>query len=114
MEGQLRGVEIPALSFLSAPPPAVAERLQKQPECRLLWAVLEHAVAGYMKYATVTGRRGRRLFHEIEDWIWQDDPTWLCSFVSICHVLGVDPDYLRRGLRKWHERHVLMPLKQAA
>ncbi|MCS6926068.1 MAG: hypothetical protein NZ578_09225 [Candidatus Binatia bacterium] len=88
-------------SFLAAPPPQVAERIRKQPECRLLWAVLQEGVETYMKYATATSRRGKRLFREAEDWIMQDDPTWLCSFVSICHILGLDPGYVRLGLRRW-------------
>ncbi|MBI3249111.1 MAG: hypothetical protein HYZ50_21620 [Deltaproteobacteria bacterium] len=101
-------------SFFSAPPPAVADRIRRQPECRLLWAVLENAVGTYMKYTLATRRRPRRLFREAQDWIWRDDPTWLCSFVSICYVVGVDPDYLRRGLRKWHETQSLPHFKQAA
>jgi hypothetical protein len=101
-------------SFFAAPPPAVSDRIQRQPECRLLWAVLENAVDAYMKYATATSRRGKRLFREAEDWIWRDDPTWLCSFVSICHVLGVEPEYVRRGLRKWRETHLLPAFEQAA
>lgn len=96
------------------PPPAVAERIQRQPECRLLWAVLENAVDAYMKHVAATGRRGKRLFREAEEWVWRDDPTWLCSFVSICHVLGVDPDYLRRGLRKWRDAQATPSFKQAA
>ena len=101
-------------SFFAAPPPAVSDRIQRQPECRLLWAVLENAVDAYMKYATATNRRGKRLFREAEEWIWRDDPTWLCSFVSICHVLGVDPGYVRRGLSKWREMRSLPILKEAA
>lgn len=103
-------------SFFSAPPPAIADRIRRQPECRLLWAVLENAVDTYMKYMLATGRRPQRLFREAQDWIWHDDPTWLCSFVSICHVVGVDPDYLRRGLRKWSEAQSpsLPHFKQAA
>ncbi len=101
-------------AFLAEPPPEVAERIRKQPECCLLWAVLENAVDTYMKYVTATGRRGRRLFLEAEDWIWRNDPTWLCSFVSICHTLGVDPDYLRRGLRQWRDSQASLHFKQAA
>jgi hypothetical protein len=107
-------VDFTPSSFLAEPPPAVSERIHKQPECRLLWAILENAIDIYMKYATATNRRGKRLFREAEEWIWRDDPTWLCSFVSICYVLGVEPDYLRRGLRKWREVHILPPFKQAA
>ena len=32
------------------------------------------------------------------------DQTWLFSFQNICDVLGLDADYLRRGLRVWKER----------
>jgi hypothetical protein len=73
-------------SFFSVPPPAVAERIRKQPECCLLWAVLENAVDTYMKHVTATGRRGRRLFLEAEDW-FVGGPDMAFSFVSICHIL---------------------------
>lgn len=106
--------ELTPASVFASPPPAVAERIQRQPECRLLWAVLENAVDTYMKYATATNRRGKRLFREAEEWIWRDDPTWLCSFVSICNILGVEPEYLRRGLRKWRENKLIPAFKEAA
>lgn len=95
-------------------PPAVTEHIRRQPECQLLWAVLEHAVEEYRKYASATSRRGKRLFREAEAWLMQDDPTWLCSFVSICNVLGLDPDYLRTGLRRWREERAAPTLLQEA
>jgi len=91
-----------------------AEQIRKIPEGRLLWAVLEHGIEQYQKNVTATGRRGRRLFREAEDWIMRDDPTWLCSFMNICHVLGFDPDYLRQGLRQWREEQLSPAFKQAA
>jgi len=96
------------------PPPAVAERIQKQPECRLLWAILQDGIESYMKYAFASSRRGKRLFAETEQWIMQDDHTWLCSFVSICHTLGLEPDYLRSGLKRWRAQGGQVSLKQAA
>ena len=56
-----------------------------------------------MKYATATHRRDKRLFHEAADWIVQDDYTWLCSFTNICHILAIDPDYVRTGLVRWRD-----------
>src|SRR5947207_3430942 len=47
--------------------------------------------------------RGRQLFHEAEEWIEDADQSWLFSFQNICDVLGLDADYLRRGLRVWKE-----------
>lgn len=99
---------------LSVPPSAVAERVQKHPECRLLWAVLEQGIETYMKKAFATSRRSQRLYQEAEAWIWQDDPTWLCSFVNICHILGLDPDYLRTGLKRWRAAQEPPAFKLAA
>jgi hypothetical protein len=114
MEQEMERIDVGGISFLSAPPPQVAERLRRQPECRLLWAVLEDGMETYMKYAAATGRRGKRLFAEAERWIMEDDPTWLCSFVSICHILAVEPGYLRMGLKRWRTRTSAPELPQAA
>jgi hypothetical protein len=102
-----------SFATLGSPPPEVVERIRKQPECELLWAVLENGISDYMKYATAPGRRGKRLFREAQEWIMADDLTWLCSFLNICHVLGIDPGYVRVGLQQWLERQ-LPPLKHAA
>ena len=88
------------------PPAEMAERIRTHPESHLLWAILREGIETYMRYATATNRRGKRLFQEAEDWILDDDPTWLCSFVSLCHVLGLEPEYLRAGLRRWREKQL--------
>jgi hypothetical protein len=67
-----------------------------------------------MKHVTDTSRRGTRLFREAEQWISQDDPTWLYSFLSICCVLGLEPDYVRGGLARWRDLRPDPVLKQAA
>ena len=59
MEQESDRIDLGGISFLSAPPPQVAERIRRQPECRLLWAVLQDGVETYMKYAAATDRRGR-------------------------------------------------------
>ena len=101
------------LSFAPEAPEAV-EQIWKTPEGRFLWAVLENGIEQYKKNAIATGRRGRRLFREAEEWILCNDPTWLCSFMNICHVLGFDPDYLRTGLQRWREAQLSPAFKQAA
>ena len=114
MEREMDYLDVSGVSFLSAPPPQVAERIRRQPECRLLWAVLEDGMQTYMRYAAAKSRRGKRLFAEAERWIMADDPTWLCSFVSICHILGLEPDYLRTGLKRWRTRTSPPELQRAA
>jgi hypothetical protein len=101
------------LSFAPEVPNA-AEQIRNTPEGRLLWAVLDNGIKQYKKHVHATGRRSRRLFREAEEWIMRDDPTWLCSFVSICQVLGIDPDYLRAGLRRWRKAQLAPTFKQAA
>ena len=94
--------------------PAARELLEKQPERRLLWAILQDGLETYMRYATATSRRGRRLFKEAEEWIMQDDSLWLCSFGTICQILDLDPGYLRRGLLRWRAARVTQTAKKAA
>jgi len=71
------------------------------PEKRLLLAILEEAVVTFQRYSADTGRRGRRLFREADEWVCSEDMCWPCSFRNICDVLGLDPSYVRQGLRRW-------------
>jgi hypothetical protein len=91
------------LTLLAPQFPDVSERINKQPECRLMWAVLQDAVDTYAKHIDAKKLRHQHRFREVEEWIEQDDPVWLFSFTNICHVLGLDPGYLRSGLRRWRE-----------
>ena len=79
----------------------VSAELVDQPEVRLMLAVMEDAVATYQRYATDSGRRGRRLFEEAQDWIMSSDSSWPYSFENICHALHFNPDSLRSGLEEW-------------
>ena len=94
--------------------PEVKERIRSQPECQLLWAVLEEAISTYMKYATATSRRGQRFFSEAEDWIFQNNSHWLFSFINICHILDIDPSYLRTGLLQWRASQCVRVEHEAA
>ena len=79
------------------------------PEKRLLLAVLEEAVVTFQRYATEQGRRGRRLFREAEEWMGSEEMCWPCSFRNICDALGLDPGYLRQGLRRWRDEQERNP-----
>lgn len=68
-------------------------------EKRLMCAVIEDAVDVYRKYAGVRDPAHEKLFRDAEEWIETRDRTWLFSFETICDVLGLEPDALRRGLR---------------
>lgn len=75
-----------------------------QQEKRLMLAVLEDAVDCYQKHAFTRDLRGRQLFEEAHQWVFLGDRTWLFSFENICEVLGINPEYVRRGLTLWSTR----------
>lgn len=87
----------------------------KKGEWQLLIAVLEDAVYCFQKYLFAKNAQGQVLFREADEWMMGPPlPTRLdagneapsFSFEYICEVLGLDPDYLRRGLRSWRDDQV--------
>ena len=74
----------------------------RQPELRLMAAVLEDAISCLaMKARPITGRQ-RKQFEDARQWFAaEDDGEWIFSFKNICEALGIDPAYLRRGLIRW-------------
>ena len=72
-----------------------------EPERTLLLAILEDGIRCYQENLSAHGGKRRALFEEARDWLFSDDADWLCSFVSICTLLNLAPNYIRRGLRQW-------------
>ncbi len=76
----------------------VARRTEFDGERRLMIAVLEDAVDVYRKLAGARDARRQQLFRDAEEWIESEDRSWIFSFQNICDVLGIESEYLRRGL----------------
>jgi hypothetical protein len=70
-----------------------------QPEKRLQLAVLEDAILTFERTVGVAAPRARRLLAEVDAWFASDTTDWPFAFVTICHTLDLDPDYIRRGMR---------------
>ena len=86
-----------------------------EPEKRLMWAILEDAVHCYRKHLADSRDKPSRKFSEVESWILDRDIAWLYSFDNICETLGIDPQYLRRGLLAWKEKQLAAgPAKKSA
>jgi len=81
----------------------------RQPEKRLMLAVLEEAVAAYQKLSCATTPYARREFLEAQSWIESDEMQWPFSFCNICEALGLDATAVRRGLRAWRDRQRALP-----
>lgn len=86
---------------------SLRQRVFVEGEKRLMAAVLADAVEIYMKQAFKNDPRARQLFLDAEAWIFSDEPTqWLFSFNNISDVLGLEPEYIRRGLLEWRRERV--------
>ena len=72
-----------------------------RPIKRLMLAVLEDAMRCYQTYANARSRVQRRLFVEAEGWLMDRKGDGAFTFETVCETLGIDPRYLREGLRRW-------------
>jgi len=75
-------------------------------ERRLMFAILEDAVDCFQKYLGTKESRGRLLCSDAEEWLMSDDRSWLFSFVNVCEVLGLQPDFIRQGLLDWKTKQL--------
>jgi hypothetical protein len=76
------------------------------PVKNLMLAILEDSVHLYQKYYAVTHPKGRAIFNEERAWIDSRDTTWIFSFEVICEAVGIDANWLRKGLATWREGHI--------
>ena len=90
----------------------VLARLRSSGECQLLWAILEDAVECYLRYMGQSSVHAQQQFREAAEWIESDEEDWLCSFVNICRAFQIEPDYLRKKLRR--HLQTIRPRRQVA
>ncbi len=75
--------------------------IPQQAEIRLMLAVLEDAINCYQDNFFAINKKRIQLFKEAEEWFTNDDASWIFSFVSICSILNLEPDYFRSGVKRW-------------
>jgi hypothetical protein len=75
-----------------------------EPERRLMLAILEDAISRYQENMFSQDKRSKRHFQEVQEWIGDADSDWIFSFENVCESLGLNPDYVRQGLRRWKEK----------
>jgi hypothetical protein len=76
-------------------------KIPQQSVIRIMLAVLEDAINCYQENIFAVSKKRLQLFKEAEDWFMNDDASWIFSFVSICSILNLEPDYFRLGIRQW-------------
>lgn len=78
---------------------------EQQAERDLMLAVLEDGIACFQGYFFKPSRRNQKLFWDAKKWISSNDDD-VFSFNNICETLGLDPDALRKGLRRWQAESI--------
>jgi hypothetical protein len=73
-------------------------------EQRMMVAVLELGIEDFLKHAAARDRLRQGLFTDAERWVESTDRSYLYAFETICDHLGLDVDYVRRGLRDYRAR----------
>ena len=86
-------------------------KLYLEPEKKLMLAVLEDAIACFQKYVSAGEGKGKALFLEAETWVETRDGEGVFSFESVCEVLGLAPEYLRRGMKEWKTRAIAQTMQ---
>ena len=76
-----------------------------EPEKSLLAAILEDGIQEYRKYSRAHDADGKRRFREAKEWIMGRDNEWIFSFENVCELLGLDPEYVRRGVCETRVHH---------
>jgi hypothetical protein len=78
-------------------------RIPLEPEKALLLAVLEDGVRTFQDNLFAETGKKRALLDEAREWLFTDGFEHVFSFSSVCSSLGLDPGYIRRGLKRWEE-----------
>ena len=106
------GSDIGSLNRLTFPPDPISRfQYEKVHEAKkglaehhaerdLLLAVLQDGIACFQGYFSKPSRTNEKLFLDAEKWISSNDDD-VFSFNNVCETLGLDPDALRKGLRRW-------------
>jgi hypothetical protein len=79
-------------------------RTTLEPEKRLLMAILEDAVNCFQDNVLAGSSKAKKLFDEAEEWVVAEGGDWIFSFPNVCEHLGINPEYVRRGLLRWKEK----------
>jgi hypothetical protein len=71
-----------------------------------MMAVLEDALRCFQNNAEAHAGPRKRLFAEAEQWLCVDNGDGPFSFETVCETLGIEPRFLRSGLREWRNQQL--------
>jgi hypothetical protein len=85
-----------------------------EPEIRLMAMILEDAVNCFQRFAGADSNPDLGEFRAAERWLFGGEKDWIFSFENICSCLGLDPLYIRSGLRLWQRMNQHLDLGASA
>jgi len=85
-----------------------------EPEIRLMAMILEDAVNCFQRFAGADDNPDLGEFRAAERWLFGGEKDWIFSFENICSFLGLDPLYIRSGLRLWQRMNQHLDLDARA
>jgi hypothetical protein len=77
------------------------------PVKRLMMAVLEDALRCFQNNSNAKSGPRKRLFVEAEQWLCGETGDGPFSFDTVCETLGIEPQFLRGGLRQWRAQQLV-------
>ncbi len=110
------GREIPVLDHLLASGEMLPSQLpslsQWSPEKKLAAAVFGAALLEVRDHHGDAAYR-RRVTEDL-DWIFADEPYWPYSFIRLCDLFGLEPEYVRSIVRRWQTASRSGPQRQVS
>ncbi|MGH7933532.1 MAG: hypothetical protein ACREQN_10235 [Candidatus Binataceae bacterium] len=76
------------------------------PVKRLMMAVLEDALRCFQNNCDANSGPRKRLFTEAEQWLCGEGGDGPFSFDTVCETLGIEPGFLRSGLKEWRAQQL--------
>jgi hypothetical protein len=101
--GRVKSDPVPAAVLPAQTTSGFGFGADSQPEKRLMLAVLDDAVAIFLRDAGRPPGATPAEFGAACSWLSSPDDEWPFSFVAICRALALDPSAIRRGLRQWQD-----------
>jgi hypothetical protein len=72
-------------------------------ERRLMAALLSDGIESYITWGLKKARGEALPYSEVAEWVESQDRGYIFSFDMVCESLGINPNYLRLGLKRYFE-----------
>jgi len=110
------GIDLGIIDHLLAGGEMVSAQLPRRsnwsPERKLAGAVFAQALIE-IRDRHADPKYARRVAEDL-DWIASDDTAWPYSFVPLCELFGLEPDYVRLVVQRWLQQEAPTVYRQVS